>query len=57
MLLGLQHAGDREGCKLRGRIIDAFHVEPDERQLLRQLRERRRGVEVILEPGEGDLHR
>ena len=51
MALGLEHAGDGEGRQLRCRIVDALDVEPDQRQLLRQLLERRRGLQMILQPG------
>ena len=37
MALGLDHAGDGEGFELGRGIVDAFHLEPDQRQLLRQL--------------------
>ena len=56
MALGLDHAGDGEGRELRRRVVDALDVEPHGGELLGQLRERRRGLQMILEPGEGDLH-
>ena len=37
-------------------VVDAFHVEPHGGELVGQLRQRCRGLQMILEPGEGDLH-
>ena len=56
MLLGLEHARDRERAELLGRIVDAFDLEADRRQLGLDLIERGCGVEVILKPGEREFH-
>ena len=42
--------------ELRRRVVDALDLEPDERELLGQLLDRCRGVEMILQPGEREFH-
>ena len=57
MGLGLDHIGDDEILQRLGRVVDALDLEADARQRLDDLVERRVGVEVVLEPGEGEFHR
>ena len=56
MPLGLDDAGDGEGFQLRCRIVDAFDIEPDQGQLLRQLPDGSLGVEMIFQPGQCEFH-
>ena len=53
---GLEHAGDAKGLERRAAVLDAFDLQPQCGQLGGQLGERRGGVEMILEPGECELH-
>jgi hypothetical protein len=56
MLLGLDHARDGEWLKLLAHVLDALDLEPDHGQLVGDLAERAVGVEMLLEPGEGEFH-
>ena len=56
MLLGFDDARDRECAERLRRIFDAFDLEPDRRQLRRDLIDRGLRVEMILEPGEREFH-
>ena len=56
MLVGLDHMRDHEVFQLFGGIVEAFNLKADARQGLDDLVERRVGVEVVLEPGEGEFH-
>ncbi len=53
---GLDHARDREAREPRPGVVHAFDLEPDPRQRVDDLAERRVRVEVVLEPGEGEFH-
>jgi hypothetical protein len=55
MRLGVYDSGDDEAFELRRRIIDVLDFEADARERLDDLGERRRRVEVILEPGGGEF--
>ena len=57
VLLGRDHPRDHVGAKRGGLVLDAFDLETDPRQRLTDRVERSLGVEVILEPGEGEFHR
>ena len=56
MLLGLDHARDDERRKRFRLVLDALDLEPDHGQLVGELAERAVGVEMLLEPGEGEFH-
>ena len=56
MLLGLDHARDGERRELFALVLDALDLEPDHGQLVGDLAERAVGVEMLLEPGEGEFH-
>ena len=56
MLLGLDHARDGERRELFAHVLDALDLEPDHGQLVGDLAERAVGVEMLLEPGEGEFH-
>jgi tRNA-binding EMAP/Myf-like protein len=56
MLLRFDHRGDGEIAQLRRRIGDAFDLKADLRQRLGDRRQRGVGVEMVLEPGEGEFH-
>ena len=53
MLLGLDHARDDVGRELLALVLDVLDLEPDHRELVDDLIERRIGVEMLLEPGRG----
>ena len=53
---GAEHARDLEVGEFRGRVIDAFDLQPDAGQGIDDLVERGGGFEVLLEPAEGELH-
>ena len=57
MLLGFDDARDDEAVVLAARVLDALDLEADARQRVDDLGERGRGVEMVLEPGEGEFHR
>ena len=50
------HIADLEGRQRLGHVGDLFDLEPDADQTLADLVERGRGVEMVLEPGEGEFH-
>ena len=56
MLLGIDDARDYEAVVLGAWVFDAFHLESDAGQGFDNLGERGRGVEMVLEPGEGEFH-
>ena len=55
MLFGAQHLRDDKGLQPR-LVVDGFDLEPDHGQPLADLVERGVGVEMVLEPREGELH-
>ena len=57
VLHGLDDIADHETLQGLGRVGDTFDLEPKHGEPVAQLRERRRGVEVLLEPGQGEFHR
>ena len=57
MGLGLDHMGDDEGFQLFSGVLDMLDLEADARERLDDLCRRSVGVEVVLEPGEGEFHR
>ena len=57
VLHGLDHLADREGREPSGRVRHALDLEPEVGQREGDLVERRRGVEMLLEPGEREFHR
>src|SRR5262245_55333765 len=57
MLGGLDDVSGDEACELGGAVVDLLDLEPQHGELLADLRRRRRGVEMLLQPGEGELHR
>ena len=57
MLIGFDHMRDHEVLQLLGRIVEAFDLKANARQRLDDLVERRVGVEMVLEPGEGEFHK
>ena len=57
MLPRLDDVGDDEGLQLLGRIGELFELEPEMRQRLGDLFRRGVGVEIVLQPGEGEFHR
>ena len=56
MLLGRDHARDGEGRQRLALVGDALDLKPDHGELVGDLVERLVGVEVLLEPGEGEFH-
>ncbi|GJE72844.1 hypothetical protein CHKEEEPN_4405 [Methylorubrum podarium] len=56
VLLGGDHPRDDVGTKRGGLVLDAFDFEADPRQRFRDRVEGCLGVEVVLEPGEGEFH-
>ena len=56
MGLGLDHMGDDEGFQLFSGVLDMLDLEADARERLDDLAGRSVGVEVVLEPGEGEFH-
>ena len=56
MRRGAEHLGHPERGKRGTRILDAFDLEADPRQRLDDRVERCVGVDMLLEPVEGDLH-
>jgi hypothetical protein len=56
MLLGRQDLRDHVGLERGGLVLDALHLQADPRQRLGDGVEGGLGVEVVLEPGEGELH-
>ncbi len=56
VLLCRDHVGDRERGQRLGGIVDRLDLEPDPRQRLDDRVQRRRGVEVVPQPGEREFH-
>ena len=56
MLFGLEDARDGKRRQLLRGIVDAFNLEPDRGQLLRDLFERGVRIEMVLEPGQSEFH-
>ena len=56
MLLGRDHARDRERRQRLGLVVDVLDLEPDHGQLVGKLFQRLVGVEMFLEPGEREFH-
>ena len=56
VLLGRDHVGDDERLQQRRLVLDVLDLEPDHGELVDDLVERRRGVEMIFQPGEGEFH-
>ncbi len=56
MLLRFDHARDGEGREQRRLVFEVFDLEPDHGELVRDRLDRRVGVEMLLEPGEGEFH-
>ena len=56
MLLGGRHPSDDERRQHLAAVGDALDLEPDHGELVDDRRQRRVGVEMLLEPGEGELH-
>ena len=56
MFLGRLHIAEGKVSQLRRRIFDAFDFEAEVGQGIGDLINRRRGVEMVLEPGEGEFH-
>ena len=56
MLPRLDHVGDGEGRKLVAGPADLLHLEPDGGELGRDVVQRRIGLQMRLQPGEGELH-
>ena len=56
VLFGREHMGDDKRRERRRLVLDAFDFETDPRQRLGDVLQRRVGVEVLLEPGEGEFH-
>ncbi len=57
MLLGRYDIGNRVRRERLGLVLDALDLEADARQRLDDLVEGRRGVEMVLQPGECEFHR
>ncbi len=56
MLLGGDDPNDTERRVLLRRIVHGLDLEADHGQPVDDAIERRRGIEMLLEPGEGELH-
>ena len=56
MLLGFDDARDDERREQLGLVLDALDLEPDHGELVGEFAERPIGVEMLLEPGEGEFH-
>ena len=56
VLLGGEHLGQTEGGVLLGRVVDRLDLEPDHGELVDDAVERHRRIEMLLQPGEGELH-
>ena len=56
VLFGMQNPGQGKGRKLCRRIGHALDLKPKIGQRLGDLRKRGGGVEMLLEPGEGEFH-
>ena len=56
VFLGGLHIAEGKVGQLRRRVLDAFNFEAEVGQGIGDLINRRRGVEMVLEPGEGEFH-
>src|SRR5579871_2010923 len=56
MLLGGNDACNGEGRKQLGLVLEAFNLEPDHGEFFRELFHGLVGVEMLLQPGEGEFH-
>ena len=56
VLLGGDHVGDDEGLEQRRLVLDVLDLEPDHGELVDDLGQRRVGVEVLFQPGQGEFH-
>src|SRR5262245_24449302 len=56
MLLGRDHSGDGNWRQRLCLVLHVLDLEADHGELMRDGVERLAGVEVILEPGEGEFH-
>ena len=56
MLLRLDHARDRERRERLRLVVDVLDFQSDHRELVGELFQRLVGVEMLLQPGEGELH-
>ncbi len=57
MLVGRNHMADDEGRETLRAVLDAFDLEAERGQALHDVVERAIGIEMVLEPGEGEFHR
>ena len=51
-----EHMGNAEARELFGRILDTLDLQPDGIERIEDFRKGRLGIEVVLEPGQGELH-
>ena len=56
MLLGRDHARDGERRQRLRLVLDVLDLEPDHGELVGELFQRLVGVEMFLQPGEGEFH-
>ena len=56
VLLGGEHACQAEGGVLLGRVVDRFDLEADHGELVDDAGKRHRRIEMLFQPGEGELH-
>ena len=56
MARGAQHAGDPEPGQALGRVFDPLDFKPDGVELGGDRLDARLGIEVVLEPGQRELH-
>src|SRR5450759_3189986 len=56
MLLGGDHPRDGERRQRLGLVVDILDLEPDHGELVGELFDGLVGVEMLLQPGEGELH-
>ena len=56
MLLGGNHARDRERRQRLRLVLDVLDLKPDHGELVGELFQRLVGVEMFLQPGEGEFH-
>jgi hypothetical protein len=56
MLLGRNHPRNGERRERFCLVLDVLDLEPDHGELFRELVDRLVGVEMLLQPGEGEFH-
>src|ERR1700694_2759191 len=56
MLLGRDHARDGERLELLGLVVDALDLKPDHGELVGERLNGLVGVEMLLQPGQGEFH-